>query len=185
MKKIVCSMKLLLMLAVGDILLIQTAGAVDINITGEIYIPPCKINNNDSEIKISFNRISLYEVNGYKNAKTKTVTVNCNYYQGTPYIRIDGTVLSGAGDNVLKTTGINASVLGIALYQGDDVNSSYPLRIGAGEQGKYGYKITRGLTGQNITVGQFTFTAVPYKHGLGTLSTGTFSAIATMHISYL
>lgn len=62
---------------------------------------------------------------------------------------VDGPVLQGAGDNVLKTTGANPSALGIALYQGSDVNTAHPLRTGTGEQGKYGYKITRGLTGRN------------------------------------
>ncbi|ECW0470409.1 TPA: fimbrial protein [Salmonella enterica subsp. enterica serovar Mississippi] len=182
------SVKLLLALMGGSFIFgIQPVRAdnVNVKITGEIYIPPCKINGNDAEIQVSFDKMSLYEVDGYKNAKTKTVTVSCDYSQGTPYIRMDGAVLSGAGDNVLNTSGANASVLGIALYQGNDVNNSYPLKIGAGEQGKYGYKITRGLTGQNATAGQFTFTAVPYKHGAGTLNAGTFSATATMSISYL
>lgn len=166
---------------------IQPARAVDVNIkiTGEIYIPPCKINGNDAEIQVPFGKMSLYDVNGQNNAQTKTVTISCDYYQGTPYIRIDGTVLPGAGDNVLKTTGANPSGLGIALYQGSDVNTAYPLRTGAGERGQYGYKITRGLTGQNSASGTFTFTAVPYKHGSGTLNAGTFSATATMSFSYL
>lgn len=165
---------------------IQPVWAADVNIkiTGEIYIPPCKINGNDAEINIHFGKMSLYDVDGQKNAQTKTVTVSCDYYQGTPYIRIDGAVLQGAGDNVLKTTGANPSTLGVALYQGD-VNTAYPLKTGAGEQGKYGYKITRGLTGQNSTSGTFTFTAVPVKYGSGALIAGTFNATATMSIRYL
>lgn len=188
MKSISETMKLLLaLMGSGFFFGVQPVYAVDLNIkiTGEIYIPPCKINGNDTEILVPFNKISLYEVDGVKNAITKTVTVSCDYYQGTPYVRIDGTLLSGAGDNVLKTMGANASILGIALYQGDNVNTSYPLRIGMGEQNAYGYKITRGLTGQNTANGQFTFTAVPYKHGSGTLNAGTFSATATMNITYL
>lgn len=166
---------------------IQPAKAVDVNIkiTGEIYIPPCKINGNDAEIQVSFGKMSLYDVDGQKNAQTKTFTVSCEYYQGTPYIRIGGPVLQGARDNVLKTSGVNSSTLGIALYQGGDVDTAYPLRTGAGEQGKYGYKITRGLTGQNSASGTFTFTAVPVKYGSGALTAGTFSATATMSISYL
>ncbi len=188
MKSIPGSVKLLLaLMGCGFFFGIKSAGAVDVNIkiTGEIYIPPCKINGNDAVIQVPFDKMSLYEVDGYKNAQTKTVTVSCDYYQGTPYIRIDGTVLSGAGDNVLKTTGVNSSTLGIALYQGEDVNTSYPLKTGAGEQGKYGYKITRGLTGQNTASGTFTFTAVPWKLGTVTLNAGTFEATATMSISYL
>ncbi|MEC9534032.1 fimbrial protein [Escherichia marmotae] len=182
------SVKLLLaLMGCGFISGIQPARAVDVNIkiTGEIYIPPCKINGNDAEILVSFGDMSLYDVDGQNNKQTEELRVSCDYYQGTPYIRVDGAVLQGAGDNVLQTTGANPSTLGIALYQGSDVNTSYPLRTGAGEQGKYGYKITRGLTGQNTASRTFTFTAVPYKYGSATLAAGTFSATATMSISYL
>lgn len=188
MKSMLGSVKLLLVFMVcGFILGIKSAMAVDVNIkiTGEIYIPPCKIDGNTSEIKVPFGNMLLYDVDGQKNAQTKSVTVSCDYYQGTPYIMIEGTMLQGAGDNVLKTTGANPSTLGIALYQGGDVNTAYPLRIGAGEQGKYGYKITRGLTGKNSASGTFTFTAVPVKYGSGVLTAGPFSTTATMSISYL
>lgn len=108
MKGISGSVKLLLaLMGCSFISGIQPVWAVDVNIkiTGEIYIPPCKINGNDAEINIHFGKMSLYDVDGQKNAQTKTVTVSCDYYQGTPYIRIDGTILQGAGDNVLQTTG--------------------------------------------------------------------------------
>lgn len=188
MKGMSGSVKLLLALMGCSFLFgIQPARAVDVNIkiTGTILIPPCKINGNDAEIQVSFGKMSLYNVDGQKNAQTKTVTVNCDYYQGTPYVLIDGPVLQGAGDNVLKTTGANPSALGIALYQGSDVNTAHPLRTGTGEQGKYGYKITRGLTGRNQASGTFTFTAVPVKYGSGALTAGMFSATATMKINYL
>lgn len=188
MKSMSGSVKLLLaLMGCGFIFGIQPVRAVDVDITitGEVYIPPCKINGNDAEIHIPFGKMSLYDVDGQNNAQTKTVTVSCDYYQGTPYIRIDGTVLQGAGDNVLQTTGANPSTLGIALYQGSNVNTASPLRTGTGEQGKYGYKITRGLTGQNASSGTFTFTAVPVKYGSVGLVAGTFSATATMSISYL
>lgn len=186
MKSMSGSVKLLLALMGGSFIFgIQPARAVEVNIkiTGEIHIPPCKINGNDTEILVPFGRMSLYDVNGQNNAQTKTVKVSCDYYQGTPYVRINGTVLQGAGNNVLQTTGANPSALGIALYQGSDVNTAYPLRTGAGEQ--YGYKIKRGFTGQNSASGTFTFTAVPVKYGSKALTAGTFSAMATMSISYL
>lgn len=65
------------------------------------------------------------------------------------------------------------------------MDPTYPLRTGAGEQGQYGYKITRRLTGRNKASGTFTFTVVPVKYGSGALTAGTFSATATMKISYL
>lgn len=157
---------------------------VDIRITGEIYIPPCQINNG-ADINISFGKISLQKIDGNEYAITKTVNVNCEYYRGEPYIQLSGgNILSGAPTNVLKTTsGPNISSLGIALYQGDGVNVSYPMNIGGGN-GK-GYKITQGLSSVNYRDGQFTFTAVPYKNGNKELVAGTFGATMAMSISYV
>ncbi|CAD6177158.1 minor pilin subunit PapF [Escherichia coli] len=188
MKGVPGSMKLLLILT-GYVFFfgIQSASAVDVNIkiTGEIYTPPCNINNG-ADINVDFGEMSLHDVNGVNNSVVKVVDVMCDYYQGTPYIRIDGTVLPGAADNVLKTTGVNASILGIALYQGEGVNASLPLKIGAGEQGIYGYKITHGLAVQNTASTRFTFTSVPYKlNSSEKLNAGEFSATATMSIAYL
>lgn len=51
---------------------------------------------------------------------------------GVPYISF--TSSSGVqGDNILKTTGVNASSLGIALYQGDSVDNSFPLKVNVGK----------------------------------------------------
>jgi minor pilin subunit PapF len=179
------SVKAVVQMLLGGIFFfgLPSAYAVDVNIkiTGEIYIHPCKVNNN-TDFTVSFPPMSLYEVDGATNAVTTPLSLSCDYYQGTPYIRITGTTLSGAGDNVLQT---NIEGLGIALYQGNGVNTAYPLRTGAGEQGKYGYEITRGLDGQGTQNGTFTFTAVPYKQGSGTLVAGNFSATATMSITYL
>ncbi|CAD5645037.1 minor pilin subunit PapF [Escherichia coli] len=187
MKSMSGSVKLLLaLMGCSFIFGIQPARAVDveIKITGEIYIPPCKIDNDAGDIHVDFGKISLYDVDGRQNAQTKTVTVSCEYYQGTPYVKIEGEELR-TGDNILKTKGANESTLGIALYQGNGVNTNYPLKTGAGEQGQYGYKITRGLTGLNSASGTFTFTAVPVKYGSKALTAGTFSATTTMSISYL
>lgn len=188
MKGMSGSVKLLLaLMGCSFIFGIQPVRAVDVNIkiTGEIYIPPCKINGDTAAgILVDFDKISLYEVDGRNHAKTTAVTVSCDYYQGTPYIRLEGGELR-TGDNILKTAGANDTALGIALYQGSDVNTAYPLKVGPGEQGKYGYKITRGLTGQNSKSGMFTFTAVPVKYGSEALTAGTFSATTTMSISYL
>ena len=159
---------------------------IPIKITGTIYIPPCKIKN-DTDFKVFFDKIALQKVDGQNYAKSTTVEVSCEYFQGKPYIRLSGGTgqLSGAPDNVLKTTGANPSTLGIALYQGGSVDPQNPLRLGAGAQGQYGYEITKGLSAVNVQNSQFTFTAVPYKHGNTDLNAGTFSASVTMSISYL
>ncbi|ELC5340105.1 fimbrial protein [Salmonella enterica] len=181
--------KLMLSVLTGGVMLLSApvrAVDVPIKITGTIHIPPCKIKN-DTDFKVSFGKIALQKVDGRNYAKPTTVEVNCEYFQGKPYIRLSGGTgqLSGAPDNILKTTGANPATLGIALYQGDSVDTASPLRLGAGEQGRYGYEITKGLSAVNVQSSQFTFTAVPYKHGSTDLNAGTFSASVTMSISYL
>lgn len=156
--------------------------SMNINISAEVNIPPCEINYG-TDFNVSFGKMSLHDVDGNNNAVIKTVNVTCEYYEGIPYIWMGGVALPGAGEHVLETTGVNSSALGVALYQGSGVNSSYPLKLGIG-QGN-GYKITRGFSGQNKAEGQFTFTAVPCKYGTATLNAGEFSATATMSISYV
>lgn len=180
--------KLILSVLTGGIMLLSTSvSALDIpiKITGEIFIPPCKMNS-DADFKVPFGKIPLQKVDGRNYAKTTTVDINCEHFQGKPYIRLSGGTgqLPGAPDNVLNTTGANPSMLGIALYQGNSVDSGNPLRLGGG-QGRYGYEIRKGLSVLNIKNSQFTFTAVPYKHGIADLKAGSFEATVTMSISYL
>ncbi|EBF4785700.1 fimbrial protein [Salmonella enterica subsp. diarizonae] len=178
---------LLMLSCWGGLFWIPTAWADDVQITisGEIFTPPCKINGNDTAIYIPFGRIALQKVDGRNYAETRTVSVLCEYYRGKPYIRLEGAVLSGAGENVLRTSGANPGGLGIALYQGGSVDSTYPLKIGAGEQGKYGFEIKKGLSVLNAANSTFTFSAVPYKYGRADLKAGAFSAAMTMSINYL
>jgi|GEM_PF-618194 len=160
---------------------------VEIKIKGEIYIPPCKVNNN-AAVDISFGNLSVRSVNGQASAITKTLNVSCDYYSGKPYIVVESTdgVMSGvAENNVLNTKGVNAGKLGIALYQGNGVDPAALLKIGTGgEAGKYGYPITKGLS-VNGGSGQFIFTAVPWKKSSDELTSGNFTASATMSIIYL
>lgn len=178
---------LLMLSCWSSLLWISAAWAADIqiNISGEIFTPPCKINGNDTAIHIPFGRIALQKVDGRNYAETRTVRITCDYYRGKPYIRLEGAVLSGVGDNVLRTSGANTDALGIALYQGGSVDSTYPLKIGAGEQGKYGFAIKKGLSVLNVANSEFTFTAVPLKYGRTDLKAGAFSAAMTMSINYL
>ncbi|EOF6511161.1 fimbrial protein [Salmonella enterica] len=177
---------LLMLSCCGGLLWIPAVQSnVNIKITGEIYIPPCRINGNDSAIHIPFGRIALQKVDGRNYAETRTVRVACEYYRGKPYIRLEGNALTGAGENVLRTSGANPDGLGIALYQGGSIDSAYPMKIGAGEQGKYGFEIKKGLSVLNSANSEFTFTAVPYRYGHADLKAGAFNAAMTMSISYL
>lgn len=154
------------------------AEEIQIKITGEIYNAPCKINN-DTDFNIDFGKISIQEIDGKKFSQTKTVEVLCVNNSGVPYITF--TSSSGVqGDNILKTTGVNASSLGIALYQGDSVDNRFPLKINVNKD-----EIKKGLSQINTERSYFTFTAVPYKYGNEALTAGTFSATATMNIYYI
>ncbi|OAT26409.1 PapF family fimbrial adapter [Buttiauxella ferragutiae ATCC 51602] len=173
------------LLLAGILFSATTARAnINITITSEIYIPPCVVNG-DTLITVDFGDMDAQKVDGQAYAKSITVPVSCTYYSGAAYVRVTGSQLTGAPTNVLKTdaTGGNADILGVALYQGNGVNSSFPLTLGGGSNG-YGYPLTQGWTGNGTASSQFTLTAVPYKQG-GSLEAGAFSATATMSISYL
>ncbi|WP_244848957.1 fimbrial protein [Citrobacter sp. FP75] len=154
------------------------AEEVQIEITGEIYNEPCKINN-DASFEINFGKVSIQEVDGNKFKQTKTVEVLCVNNSGVPYISFTSNT-GVQGENILKTTGVNASSLGIALYQGDSVDSRFPLKVNVDKD-----KIKKGLSQINTERSHFTFTAAPYKYGSEALTAGTFSATATMNIFYV
>ncbi|EAV4565506.1 fimbrial protein [Salmonella enterica] len=181
-------MRLMLLALMGGVMLLPAplmAVDVPIKITGTIYIPPCRINN-DIELNVHFENIALQKVDGQNYAQPVPVKVDCEYFQGSPYIYLSGGTghLAGAPDNVLKTTGANPSALGIALYQGSSVDSQNPLKLGFSEPGKPGQIIRKGLSIVNAQNSSFTFTAVPYKHGSADLKAGRFDASVTMSISY-
>lgn len=154
------------------------AEEVQIEITGEIYNEPCKINN-DASFEINFGKVSIQEIDGEKFKQTKTVEVLCVNNSGVPYISFTSST-GVQGENILKTTGVNASSLGIALYQGDSVDSRFPLKVNVDKD-----KIKKGLSQINTEKSHFTFTAAPYKYGNEALTAGTFSATATMNIFYV
>lgn len=161
--------------------------ALDVKLTikGDIYIPTCKIEN-DSDFSVHFGKLSLQKVDGKNYAKSITVNLTCDYFQGVPYIRLRGEVGGGgAPGNVINTIGANASALGIALYSGDSVDPSYPLLIGSGGSSQYGYRINKGLSSLNKKNSQFTFTAVPYKITKDELNAGEFQAFINMNITYI
>ncbi|EJJ1300009.1 fimbrial protein [Salmonella enterica] len=175
---------LFFLLAVTNISTVY-ADSVTVKINGEIFVPPCDINIGGSgKYRMEFGKIPLYQINNYNFYKTKTINITCKYYQGRPYIHLSGYTLSGANDNVIRTSGVNTNTLGIALYQGTGIDPNYPLRVGGGDQGD-GYEIMKGLSHRNSEVSQFTFTAVPYKNRNSTLYAGVFMASVTMKISYL
>lgn len=148
---------------------------VQINVTGTLQIPPCKINDN-KVIEVDFDNISITDIENEKHQKKVSIPVNCSDSQGDAWIKVTGTKLSG-NTNVLATSIQN---FGIALYQGSGMTTK--LNLGDGEsngQNTIGYPLTDGFSGKS-----FTFTAVPVKNGVDELSTGKFSASANMSISY-
>lgn len=178
------TMTLLKSVLVSYLLLITArAMAVNVTITGEIYLPPCEINNNGL-ITVDFGKMSLQKVDGNAYQKAVTVPIKCTYFMGEPHVKVVGTQLVGAPDNVLKTdaSGGNSSRLGVALYQGSGVDTKLVLGSGTSERG---YPITKGLANTGVAETNFTLTAVPYKNGNGDLEAGSFSATASMSILYL
>ncbi|EAQ1076791.1 fimbrial protein [Salmonella enterica] len=153
------------------------AAEVGVHITGTLTIPPCTINSGQV-INVNFGNVLVTDLSNVSYHKKTTVSVACPYYKGTPWVKVNGTQLSGAGDNVLST---NISGFGIALYQGDGV--SIPLHLNG--VSPYGAQIISGFSGKGTANGTFTFTAVPYKVGTDQLSGGDFSATASMTITYI
>jgi minor pilin subunit PapF len=175
---------ILLVIYLGITPSISSADSFNVYIKGEIFIPPCKINN-DQPIDISFGKVATHKVDGVNYAQIKSVNLTCDYYSGTPYVMIYGDLAVGAHDNVLATKGASANNMGIALYQGN--GTGVPMNIGFGEGGfgQYGYEITQGLSATGVATSTFTFTSVPFKYGSGELEAGYFNASASMVITYV
>lgn len=155
----------------------RQAQAIDIkvNVTGEIQIPPCQVND-DRVLEVDFGDISAVGLSDASNHRKVTVPLNCNYTQGNAYVKITGARL-GRNTNVLAT---NLNNFGIALYQGDGVTTKLILGDGQNNgQDAIGFPITQGLVGNT-----FTFTAVPFQNDNSGLTAGAFNASASMSISY-
>ncbi|WP_097738857.1 fimbrial protein [Escherichia coli] len=160
-----------------------SAMEIPIKISGTIYIPPCIIED-DASVHVSFGTLDASNINGNNYSKSKSLNVKCTYTTGKPYIHVLGdNVHYKNQNNVLKTTGSNSTALGIALYQGESVDISYPLNLGAGDQGKYGYEIKKGFSGSGNSF-IFTFTAVPINYSTQELIAGSFNATMVITITY-
>lgn len=153
---------------------------INVNITGEVYIPPCIINNNQV-INIDFGKINISDIDGYKNFETVSIPISCNRFQGVPHIKVSGQLLDGAPDNVLST---NTPFLGVALYTGEGVDESNRIKVGGGSTG-YGNKINEGLSPIGTEIGKLTLTAVPYTSNRYALGTGQFKSSALISMTYL
>ncbi|MCU6274026.1 fimbrial protein [Morganella morganii] len=154
---------------------------VDIEIKGEIHIPPCIINNGE-QINVDFKNLPINEIDGVKHKVLTSVNLQCDYFDGDPYISLKGNRLMGGDDNTLDTLGKNAGVLGISLYQGDSPNK---IIINSSDNGKYGHKLTSGIDIFNSQNSTFTFTAVPTKIPGKDLVPGDFTSSAVLEIHYI
>ncbi|HEC8329741.1 TPA: fimbrial protein [Providencia rettgeri] len=153
---------------------------VPIKISGTVKAPPCVINKNE-KIVFNFKTIQIDKVNNYDNSITKDIAIDCQYYQGKPYVNVVGDKLANAPSNVLYTKGNTG--LGIALYQGNAVNNTYPLVIG-NSINSLGNEIINGLSGKGQTNGIFSITAVPYALNASNLTPGKFESTAKIVITY-
>lgn len=169
------------LLMTGVVLMVPgESRAVDIivTITGEVVIPPCTVNNNQT-IEVDFGNIPVTDIGNAAFRQKKSVPVTCTYFAGTPYVKITGSQLAGAETNVLSTT---VARFGIALYQGDGTGT--PMKLG-GWTGNVGYPVTSGL-GTAGASNTFTFTAAPYRApGGADPEAKAFTATASMSIIYM
>lgn len=149
-----------------------------IHITGNVYIPPCVINNGQP-IDFNFSDMSTLKIDGKNYAKSLSFPVACSYFQGVPYIKVVANHLAGAPLNVLAT-GIDG--FGISLNFGDSVDSANPLNISNAADS--GYPITAGFTNPNTNASQLTITAVPYKLSNIILDARPFSVATTITVIY-
>ncbi|MFW0929551.1 MULTISPECIES: fimbrial protein [unclassified Providencia] len=153
---------------------------VPIKISGTVKVPPCIINKNE-KIIFNFKTVQIDKVNNHDNSITKEISIDCQYYQGKPYINVVGDKLANAPNNVLNTKGNTG--LGIALYQGSSVNNTYPLIIG-NNINSLGNEIINGLSGKGQKNGIFSITAVPYALNTSNLAPGKFESTAKIVITY-
>lgn len=145
---------------------------VQINIRGNVYIPPCTINNGQN-IVVDFGNINPEHVDNLRGEVTKTISISCPNKRGSPWIKVTGNAIGGQ-TNVLAT---NITSFGIALYQGKGTATRLILGDGSGN----GYRLTTGLDAANST---FTFTSVPFRNGNGLLNVGDFRTSASMSLIY-
>ena len=146
---------------------------VQINIRGNVYIPPCTINNGQN-IVVDFGNINPEHVDNSRGEVTKTISISCPYKSGSLWIKVTGNTMGGGQNNVLAT---NITHFGIALYQGKGMSTPLTLGNGSGN----GYRVTAGLDTARST---FTFTSVPFRNGSGILNGGDFRTTASMSMIY-
>lgn len=151
----------------------------DVILKGTVVIPPCDVNSN-APIDIDFGNIPVTGPAGGGVDQTyrqvKTIPVTCTWYQGTPYVKITGTLWGGTAACI--ATSING--LCIDMYQGD---AGQPMFAGEGANGN-GYPIEQGFIGGGSASGSFTFSAAPWWDAAIATAPGSFTASATMSIIY-
>ncbi|MCV1868669.1 fimbrial protein, partial [Escherichia coli] len=93
---------------------------VQINIRGNVFVPPCTINNGQN-IVVDFSNVDPGKVstdpqNTSQGKVTKTINISCPYNSGNPWVKVTGRV----DNNSLMTDMAN---LRIALYQGNNMST--------------------------------------------------------------
>lgn len=169
-------MKILTALSISVFTLPVFAVDLKVNVSGEVFFPPCVINNGKA-IDVDLGSINYDDINGINNAKSVDIPVSCTYYEPAPYVTFMGAVLPGAPNNVLKADkDVDSAVsMGIALYEGEGVAKDRAINITG---------LTSGFPLQNGAIKGFTLTAVPFKNSTKPFS-GNFRATAVMTVKYL
>lgn len=147
-----------------------------ISFSGNLTIPLCTVNNN-AEVKVDFKDIEIQTLVAADKAysiKEFSVPVNCPYTIGTPSITVNSSAIHNATNGVLQTSKYSEGLVVYMLKK--DATTALP--IGAASD------ISQSMTGtgNNRTL---TLNAGVGRIGeLDTLTAGTFTASATMQVSY-
>ncbi|MFX2611800.1 fimbrial protein [Enterobacter mori] len=154
-----------------------STATTEIIVSGTVTIPPCEVNSN-AALDVDFGSMPLSGQTGPDGAyqKVQSVPVVCTYYQGTPHVKLTGTVHGGTTSCIAT----NITDFCINFYQGEGTGTEMVVGPGANNNG---YPITAGLTGANTASGAFSFTMVPNRLAAN-LQAGAFNATATMSIIY-
>ncbi|EMP6174909.1 type 1 fimbrial protein [Citrobacter amalonaticus] len=153
--------------------------SIPVTVKATIVIPPCTLNGGYA-LDVDFNDVQIRDVNlnqrPEKRTVVKKVQITCPAaVTNTNDLKVTMSGLqAAAGSNILSTNGGRGA--GIALYQGESSDTTFPLNqpIPLAGLGNVSGDATSGYSGQ------LSFTARVVKAGAADVTDGEFSAVATL-----
>lgn len=143
--------------------------SIQANFSGRLIDIPCKFSN-PAGLDFDFKDVIAQEIDGKAHFVDKTVTVTCDSNSPSQLLtlRIDGTQLTGAGKNVVKSGLPNMGIALTAAQSGNLIELGEP--------------VTEGVTDNRLT---FDLRATLMNNAPGTtLDTGDFSTELTLSAKF-